>query len=93
MSSALIAWMNGLRVKAQAIPVATSIFVVFAARKAAWVSAARKSSGAQTHSTPAASARSAPASRSAAVWPIAATEMRSSALTPPPLVPLFLMRP
>ena len=39
----------------------------------------RNSSGAQTHSTPAASARFASASRSATVVPIAATEMRSSA--------------
>ena len=39
----------------------------------------RNSSGAQTHSTPAASARSVSASRSATEVPIAATEMRSSA--------------
>ena len=32
MSRAVTAWMKGLRVKAQTIPVATSIFVVFAAR-------------------------------------------------------------
>ena len=32
MSSAVTAWMKGLRVKAQTIPVATSILVVFAAR-------------------------------------------------------------
>ena len=44
------------------------------------MSAARKSSGAQTHSIPAASARSVSASRSATELPIAATEIRSSAL-------------
>ena len=43
----------------------------------------RKSSGAQTHSTPAASARFASASRSATEVPIAATEIRSRALMPP----------
>ena len=40
----------------------------------------RKSSGAQTHSTPAASARFASASRSATEVPIAATEILSRAL-------------
>ena len=32
MSSAVMAWMKGLRVKAQTIPVATSIVSVLAAR-------------------------------------------------------------
>ena len=40
----------------------------------------RKSSGAQTHSTPAASARLVSASRSATEVPIAATEILSRAL-------------
>ena len=44
------------------------------------MAALRNSSGAQTHSTPAASARSVSASRSATEVPIAATEMRSRAL-------------
>ena len=43
------------------------------------MTAERNSSGAQTHSTPAASARLASASRSATVVPIAATEIRSRA--------------
>ena len=50
--------MNGLRVNAQAIPVATSIRSVAAAIQAAWVTELRKSSGVQTHSIPAASASS-----------------------------------
>jgi len=37
MSSAETAWMKGLRVKAQAIPVATPILSVVAASQVAWV--------------------------------------------------------
>ena len=46
----------GLRVNAQAIPVPTPIRSVEAASQVAWVKELRKSSTAQTQSTPAASA-------------------------------------
>ena len=71
--------MNGLRVNAQAIPVATSMRPVCAAIQVAWVNEARNSSGAQTQSMPAASARFVSSVRSSAVIPIAAIEIRSRA--------------
>jgi len=73
--------MKGLRVKAQAIPVATPILSVCAASQVAWVYVLRKSSGAHRHSIPAASAARACSVRSAAVSPMAAIDMRSSALS------------
>ena len=79
MSSALTARMKALRVKAQAIPVPTPTFSVFAASQVAWVTELRKSSGVQTQSMPAASAELACSASSAGVSPIAAIEMRSSA--------------
>ena len=80
MSSAVTARMNGLRVNAHAIPVATPIRSVAAAIQVAWVTELRKSSGVHTQSIPAASASRAWAARSSAVSAIAAIEMRSRAL-------------
>ena len=79
MSSALTARMKALRVKAQAIPVPTLTFSVFAASQVACVTELRKSSGVQTQSMPAASAELACSASSAGVSPIAAIEMRSRA--------------
>ena len=73
--------MNGLRVNAQAIPVPIAIRSVRAASHVAWVNELRNSSGAHTHSIPAASASLAWDASSSAVPPIAAIEILSSALT------------
>ena len=66
MSRALTARMKALRVKAQAIPVATPTLSVFAASQVAWVTLLRNSSGVQTQSMPAASAAWACSARSSA---------------------------
>src|SRR3954447_19226876 len=71
--------MNGLRVKAHAIPVPTPTRSVAAAIQVACVTELRKSSGVQMQSMPAASAARASSVRSAAVIPIAAIETRPSA--------------
>jgi hypothetical protein len=71
--------MNGLRVNAQAIPVPTPIRSVAAAIQVACVTELRNSSGAQTHSIPACSASRACVTRSSAVTPSAAIEIRSRA--------------
>ncbi len=76
--------MKGLRVKAQAIPVATPMRSVRAARNAACVTELRNSSGAHVHSIPARSASFVSDSSSATEFPIAATEMRSRADMPLP---------
>src|SRR3954447_4203042 len=79
MSRAVMARMNGLRVKAHAIPVPTPTRSVAAAIQVACVTELRKSSGVQMQSMPAASAARASSVRSAAVIPIAAIETRPSA--------------
>jgi hypothetical protein len=76
--------MKALRVKAQAMPVPTPTFSVFAASQVAWVTELRNSSGAQRQSMPAASAACACSVRSAGVSPIAAIEIRSRAEMPGP---------